>query len=62
MTIKVSGMSCAHCEKAVETAAKSVAGVVSASASAKAGSVTIEGDFDLAAVVAAIEAEGYEVD
>lgn len=37
MKIKVNGMSCAHCEKAVASAAMAVEGVTDAKASAKKG-------------------------
>ena len=63
--IKVSGMSCVHCERRAEEAAKSVAGVKSASASAKKGEVKVNCGGDAAvieAVKAAITAAGYKAE
>jgi copper chaperone len=60
--IKVSGMSCQHCVNFVDKAARSVPGVTSASVDLAAGTATVTGDFDRAAVVAAIKAEGYEAE
>lgn len=42
--INVEGMSCSHCEMAVQKAAESVQGVSSAKASAKKGIVKIKAD------------------
>jgi copper chaperone len=60
--IKVSGMSCQHCVNAVDKAARAVPGVTGASVDLAAGTATATGDFDRAAVVAAIKAEGYEAE
>ena len=60
--IKVGGMSCQHCVNAVDKAVRAVPGVTGASVDLAAGSVAVTGDFDRAAVVAAIKAEGYEAE
>jgi copper chaperone len=62
--LKVSGMSCEHCVKAVKTAALSVAGVKKADVDLKGGKVALEYDGTkaaLSAIKAAIEDQGYEV-
>ena len=60
----VEGMSCAHCEKCVNTAVSALAGVSSCKADAKQGTVDVA--FDDAAthpdeIIAAIRDAGYEV-
>jgi copper chaperone len=62
VTLKVSGMSCSHCENAVKNAAMSIKGVKSAEASAEYGLVKIEHEgADLKAIADAIAEEGYDV-
>jgi copper chaperone len=58
--IKVGGMSCQHCVNFVDKAVRAVPGVTGAAVDLAAGAATVTGDFDRAAVVAAIKAEGYE--
>lgn len=52
-------MSCAACSARVEKAAKEVAGVESCAVNLLTGSMTIEGNADDGAVIAAIEKAGY---
>jgi len=60
--LKVDGMSCKHCVKRVEEAAKSVAGVKGVSVDLKKGQAEIVHDADIiGAVKAAIAEQGYEV-
>jgi len=59
-TIKVAGMSCAHCVASVEKAAESVAGVSEVVVDLNAGTARVSGSFDRGEVVAAINAAGYE--
>ncbi|MFB6124438.1 MAG: heavy-metal-associated domain-containing protein [Halanaeroarchaeum sp.] len=59
-TLTVTGMSCEHCEKTVSEALLDVAGVTDASADADADVATVAGDADVDALVAAVEAAGYE--
>ena len=59
--LKVDGMTCDHCVRAVTEAITGVAGVAGASVDLDAGAATVTGDgVDLGAVVAAITEEGYE--
>jgi copper chaperone len=62
--VKVNGMSCEHCVKAVSMAAEALAGVKKAAVDLKGGTVTLEYDPEktaLDAIKAAISEEGYEV-
>lgn len=59
--LKVDGMTCDHCVRAVTEAITGVDGVSEASVDLDAGAATLTGDgVDLEAVVAAIVEEGYE--
>ena len=57
--LAISGMTCSHCQKAVKDALESVAGVEQANVDLSAGTARVEGDADVAALVAAVEEEGY---
>nr|WP_320146417.1 cation transporter [uncultured Anaeromusa sp.] len=60
----VEGMSCGHCQQAVETAALSVTGVQTAAVQLAAKTVTVTYDeekFQLPELIAAIEDAGFEV-
>ena len=59
-TIAVDGMSCGHCERAVEDAARAVSGVTAATADREAGQVRVEGHPDPGVLVRAIEDAGYD--
>lgn len=59
MQIRVEGMTCAHCARAIEQAVAALGG--SAAVDVDAGTVVVSGVDDLAAVRRAIEAEGYLV-
>ena len=58
-TITGEGMSCEHCEQAIENALRSVAGVSGARANREIETATTEGDSDSAALVQAVEDAGY---
>ena len=60
-TVKIEGMMCEHCERAVNEALGAVAGVESVKADAKAGTaaVTMRPDTDEEAVKAAVVKSGY---
>ena len=60
-TVKIEGMMCEHCERAVNEALGAVAGVESVKADAKAGTaaVTMRPDTDEEAVKAAVVKAGY---
>ena len=59
--LKVDGMTCDHCVRAVTEAISGVNGVSEARVDFDAGAATVTGEgVDLAAVVAAVVEEGYE--
>ena len=59
--LKVSGMTCGHCEAAVRRALEAVPGVnVVISVDRERGIAAVEGNADDAALIAAIKAEGYQ--
>ncbi len=59
--LQVDGMTCGHCEKAVSQALASVPGVTNVVAvSRETGEAVIEGEAEVAALVAAVREEGYE--
>ncbi len=59
MQLKVDGMTCAHCERAITRAIEALGG--RAQVDLAGGRVTVEGVADEAAVRRAIEGEGYAV-
>jgi copper chaperone len=64
ITLKVSGMSCEHCVKAVNNALAAIPGVKDIAVSLKDGKVSFSHDPALAAldgIKTAITEEGYEV-
>jgi copper chaperone CopZ len=60
-TIRIRGMSCGHCVRAVETALKEVTGVTEARVSVGEAVVSTDGEPDERALRAAIEDAGFEV-
>ena len=59
--LTIDGMTCDHCVRAVTEALTGVEGVAEATVDLDAKSATISGDgVDVAAMVAAVEEEGYE--
>ena len=62
-TYTVTGMSCEHCVRAVETEVAGVDGVESVAVDLQTGLVSIESDgpLDHEAVAAAVDEAGYEV-
>jgi copper chaperone CopZ len=62
ITLKVPGMSCAHCETAVKTEIATVVGVTTVDVDLEAKDVHVVGTgLDRADIVAAILEAGYEV-
>lgn len=59
MQLKVEGMTCAHCERAVQKAVAALGGT--AEVDLAAGTVRVSGTDDAAAVRRVIEEEGYKV-
>ena len=60
MTFDVKGMTCDNCVRHVTEAIRRVDGVKDARVSLAANSAEVAGQFDPAAVSAAVEEEGYE--
>ena len=55
----IEGMMCNHCRANVERVIAAVHGVSKVSVDLAAGTASVEGDPDPAAVIAAVEAAGY---
>ncbi len=61
--LKVSGMTCEHCEKAVEKALSAVAGVETVvEVNREREEAVVEGQAEEAALLAAVREEGYEAE
>ena len=60
LRLKVAGMTCQHCVTAIRQAVASVAPHANTSVDLAAGTVDITGPCDVAPVIAAIQAEGYQ--
>lgn len=61
--LKVSGMTCGHCENAVKKALAAVPGVERVvDVSRERHEAIVEGSAEVAALVGAIKAEGYEAE
>ena len=58
---RVDGMSCSHCEAAIRDEVEDVGGVEAVEVDLGSKQVVVHGDFDDAAVRAAIDDAGYEV-
>lgn len=57
--LKVDGMTCAHCERAVQNALEAVPGVTAVHVDRGQGKASVTGDADLQALVSAVAEEGY---
>lgn len=62
LELRVEGMTCGHCEKAVKSALEGVAGPGKARVSLPEGKAWVEGPADPAALVAAVAEEGYRAE
>lgn len=62
LTMKVEGMTCGHCARTVENAAKSAGGVTGARVDLASKTLTLQGTPDVAAVRAAVQEAGYDVE
>jgi copper chaperone len=60
-TYSVPGVSCDHCREAITNEVAKVDGVAAVDVDLEAKTVTVAGDVDDAAVVAAIDEAGYEI-
>lgn len=62
LTLSVPGMTCGHCEAAVTSEVTAVAGVTNVAVDLETKLVTVTGtQFDQDAIVAAIDAAGFDV-
>ncbi|MDA3914141.1 cation transporter [Oleiagrimonas sp.] len=59
-TLKITGMTCGHCVKAVQQALSDVPGVTRAEVDLQARQAQVEGSADVDALIAAVQEEGYE--
>ncbi len=59
-TYSVPGVSCDHCKHAIETELAEVAGVTASEVNVETKTVTVHGDVDEGAIVAAIDEAGYD--
>ena len=61
--LRIDGMTCDHCERAVTRTLSQVPGVTRVvTVSRKERRAVVEGDADLRALAAAVEEEGYQVE
>ncbi|AHF02848.1 heavy metal transporter [Marichromatium purpuratum 984] len=60
--LKITGLSCQHCERRVGEALVAVAGVESVSIDLEAGRARVEGAAESATLIAAVEAAGYQAE
>ena len=61
-TIKIDGMSCAHCANSVKVALEDIPGITNVDVNVRAGQATVEGSgFDDNDLKQAVEDEGYTV-
>lgn len=62
-TVRVSGMSCMHCARRVESALKDIAGVSAATVDLAGGTASVECDGTVSAedIAGAVREAGYEV-
>lgn len=58
--LTVTGMTCEHCVRAVTQALENVPGVDKADVTLDPGQAVVHGQADTAALVTAVEEEGYE--
>lgn len=58
--LTIEGMTCSHCQSAVKSALESVEGVRKADVDLERGLAKVDGPADTAALIAAVEEEGYQ--
>ena len=58
--LAITGMTCMHCQQAVTSALESVEGVEKARVDLSHGTAEVEGNAESAALIAAVEDEGYQ--
>ena len=60
--LKVEGMTCAHCERAVHNALEAVPGVTAVQVDRDQGRASVTGEADLQALLSAVAEEGYSAE
>jgi copper chaperone len=60
LKLKVSGMTCDHCVRAVTSALRKIPNVQNVQVHLATGDVDIEGDADLPSALRAVREEGYD--
>ncbi len=60
--LKVTGMTCEHCVRAVTKALESVPGVEKAEVTLKPGGAVVHGEADPEQLIAAVREEGYDAE
>ena len=60
ITLKVEGMTCGHCQKAVKEALEQVPGTQNVQVDLQKGLATLEGNVSSEHLIAAIVEEGYQ--
>jgi len=58
--LNIQGMTCGHCQRAVQEALEGVSGVSQADVSLEEHNATVEGDVDVQTLIAAVQEEGYQ--
>ncbi|MFN6130918.1 MAG: heavy-metal-associated domain-containing protein [Planctomycetota bacterium] len=58
--LKIDGMTCGHCQRAVEQALARVAGVAEVKVDLQRGTASVSGSANSGALVTAVQEEGYE--
>ena len=62
VNLKITGMTCGGCVRGVTGALKGVPGVKAVEVDLRAGTAHVEGAADPAALIAAVEEEGYKAE
>lgn len=61
VALKIDGMTCGHCVKAVSSALEQIPGVHAVRVDLERGQAEIDGSAELAQLIEAVRAEGYDV-
>lgn len=60
--LKITGMTCEHCVRAVARALEGVPGVDKVNVTLETGEAVVHGKVDTAALITAVEEEGYKAE
>ncbi|GHE06196.1 heavy metal binding protein [Defluviimonas sp. 20V17] len=60
--LKITGMTCGHCQRAATKALEGVSGVESVEVTLEPGAAVVTGAADPAALIEAVREEGYEAE